>query len=229
MALSTYDDLKAAVADWLKKTDIGARIPDFINLAEITLNRGKRIPSMFQLFTGDVSPSVKTVLLPARTRQVIYARANDSAHTILLYRSVAQLELDFPSHLSRSPMAYTLIGTPLSEFSEEFTEEFTGENEVLTMLVGPSPDGDYTIDGIVRRSFQLLSDENPSNYWLVHASDLLLYGALLAATPYLKDDARLATWASLYKEQEVAFDNSIKLLDNPENLAGALPATTMVV
>jgi hypothetical protein len=33
---------------------------------------------------------------------------------------------------------------------------------------------------------------------LTAAPDVYLYGALLQAAPYLKDDARISTWATLY-------------------------------
>ena len=43
-----------------------------------------------------------------------------------------------------------------------------------------------------------MSDCNPSNLFLATCPDLLLYGALAEAEPYLMNDERLATWASLY-------------------------------
>ena len=39
MALSNYSELQSAVADWLERGDLTARIPDFIRLAEVQLNR----------------------------------------------------------------------------------------------------------------------------------------------------------------------------------------------
>ena len=39
MGLATYDDLKAAVADWLDREDLAGRTGDFITLAEARLNR----------------------------------------------------------------------------------------------------------------------------------------------------------------------------------------------
>jgi len=34
MALTTYTELKASIADWLNRSDLTAAIPDFISLAE---------------------------------------------------------------------------------------------------------------------------------------------------------------------------------------------------
>ena len=38
MALATYSDLKASVADFLNRTDLTSTIPDFIALAEADIN-----------------------------------------------------------------------------------------------------------------------------------------------------------------------------------------------
>ena len=43
-----------------------------------------------------------------------------------------------------------------------------------------------------------LSDANTSNEFMAVCPDALLYGALIEAEPYLMNDERLATWASLY-------------------------------
>jgi len=43
-----------------------------------------------------------------------------------------------------------------------------------------------------------LSDSNADNWLLRDAPDVYLYGALIQSAPYLNDDARAETWASLY-------------------------------
>jgi len=45
---------------------------------------------------------------------------------------------------------------------------------------------------------EYLSDTNSSNLWLADTPDLLLYAALGEAEPYLMNDERLNTWASMY-------------------------------
>ena len=46
MSIANYGELKTAVADWTKRRDITARIPDFINLAHIKLVE----------YTGELTP-----------------------------------------------------------------------------------------------------------------------------------------------------------------------------
>jgi hypothetical protein len=38
-----------------------------------------------------------------------------------------------------------------------------------------------------------------TNWLLTSSPDIYLYGALLQAAPYLQDDARIQTWATLYE------------------------------
>ena len=49
MALTTYTELKASLADWLNRTDLTAAIPDFITLAESQMERQLRLRQMMSL------------------------------------------------------------------------------------------------------------------------------------------------------------------------------------
>jgi hypothetical protein len=44
----------------------------------------------------------------------------------------------------------------------------------------------------------LLSNSNQVNIFINHYADALLYASLAEAEPYLMNDARIQTWASLY-------------------------------
>lgn len=69
-----------------------------------------------------------------------------------------------------------------------------------SFIFGPYP-GDYTITGLYyKRLTSLNSTSNTTNWFTTNAPELLLYGALLEATPFLQDDARLATWGLFYKD-----------------------------
>ena len=46
MAINTYGTLQTAVANWLDRDDLSARIPEFISLAEAIFNRTLRIRAM---------------------------------------------------------------------------------------------------------------------------------------------------------------------------------------
>jgi len=76
--------------------------------------------------------------------------------------------------------------------------------------VGGEP-GSYTIDGKTLRVFPTgtvtlrvksgfcgLSSSVPSNWILKHHPDAYLYGALMQAAPFLRDDERIGVWGSLF-------------------------------
>jgi len=56
MAISTFAELKTAAANWLDRSDLTDRIPEFIALAEARFNRILRIRDM-----ETVSTSISTV------------------------------------------------------------------------------------------------------------------------------------------------------------------------
>jgi hypothetical protein len=55
MALANYTDLLAAVANWLERGDLTARIPEFITLAEAEFNRRLRTSEMERTATATLT------------------------------------------------------------------------------------------------------------------------------------------------------------------------------
>jgi len=45
MSIATYSELQTAVADWMHRTDLTAKIPDFITLAESRINAPSSLTS----------------------------------------------------------------------------------------------------------------------------------------------------------------------------------------
>jgi hypothetical protein len=64
--------------------------------------------------------------------------------------------------------------------------------------LSPVPDSNYTIELLYYAAPVFMSDTVPSNAFMAICPDLLLYGALGEAEPYIMNDSRLQTWATLY-------------------------------
>lgn len=64
MSLDTYGELKTAVADWLKRSDLTSNIPTFVGLAEANIRRDVRVRAMEQEATGTLT--AVTLALPTR-------------------------------------------------------------------------------------------------------------------------------------------------------------------
>jgi hypothetical protein len=72
----------------------------------------------------------------------------------------------------------------------------------------PVPDSAYTIEIVYYAAPDFLATSNTSNTFLTTCPDLLLYGALGEAEPYLMNDARLQIWSAMYDRGLAALNTS---------------------
>jgi len=178
MALDTFAGLKATIADYLNRDDLTAVIPSFITLAEAKLNRKVRTRQMIK--RSDANIATAFFSYPSDWLQAKEFQLNTNPIVRLKFVTEAYGdELKANRYISvGKPAYYTITGSQL---------EFI-----------PSPDTTYEAELTYYAKIPALSDANTSNWLLLYAPDLYLYGALLEAAPYLKDDERLAIWGQLY-------------------------------
>lgn len=178
MALDTFAGLKATIADYLNRDDLTSIIPSFISLTEAKFNRKLRTRQMVKRANGDIETAFFSY--PADWLQTKEFQLNTTPVTRLEFVTEAYAnELRSSRYLSTGqPQYFSVVGTQI---------EFI-----------PTPDKTYTAELTYYAKIPALSDSNTSNWLLAYAPDLYLYGALLEASPYLKDDERLATWSTLY-------------------------------
>jgi hypothetical protein len=105
-------------------------------------------------------------------------------------------------HIDGSPVSTVTYQSPSAFFRNARTAE-AGIPVFYTILASefqfaPIPDSNYTVRMLYYAAPPYLSDSNSSNMFLANCVDALLYSTLAEAEPYLMNDARLATWASLY-------------------------------
>lgn len=177
MALSTYSELKSSVADWLNRSDLTAAIPDFIALAEAQIERKLRTRQMIVRATATIDTEYGTV--PADFLEVKSLKLQTNPVTPLQFEtidSLDNLQAQYPS--SSKPRYFSIVGA-----------------QIRTV---PTPDSSYESELTYYAKLTKLSDSNTVNWLLTAAPDVYLYGALLQAAPYLKDDARITTWATMY-------------------------------
>jgi len=190
MALTTYTELKSSVADWLNRTDLTAVVPDFISLAEAQIERTLRTRQMIVRATASIDSEYSAV--PSDFLETKSIKLNTKPVTALQFESVDALD-------SLKSTTYIAAGKP------QYFGIVGGQIRVL-----PVPDSTYTAELIYYAKLTKLSDSVASNWLLSQAPDVYLYGALMQATPYLKDDARISVWAALYarglEELQVADD-----------------------
>jgi len=99
MAITTYPELQSAVADWLNRSDLTARIPDFITLAETRINRDLRTREQ-QVIPGD--------FLEFKSFRITDATGN--AFELMLATPEQISEALTESSVSSTPQFVTIIG-----------------------------------------------------------------------------------------------------------------------
>lgn len=180
MAISTYSELKSSIADWLNRADLTATIPNFIALAEAELNRRIRSPKM--VVRSDATFDTQYTALPSDYLQMKSLYLKTSPLTKLQFVSNEEMTL-------KKSRGYLVAGRP---------KYFTIVDSTIECL--PSPASSMTGEMIYYGKISGLSDSITSNWLLSSHPDIYLYGSLLQAAPYLRDDERVATWSSLFEK-----------------------------
>lgn len=178
MALTNYSDLKTEIANYLGRDDLTSQIPTFIQLAEKRLERDLRIRQMLKVVEATTTAGDSTVGMPEDFLAMKDIHIESDPIRTLKFQSTSNFYRNARPNDRGVPIDYTLLG---SEFK-----------------LAPTPDSAYTLRMVYYYQPDILSDSNTSNLFLANCPDLLLYGALAEAEPYLMNDERIATWASLY-------------------------------
>ncbi len=201
MALSTYTELKDAIADWLDRSDLTARIPDFIALAEARLNRELRIRPMEVRSILELIAGQKYFALPGGYLQMRNIQLNTNPTTPLEYVTPEMLDRLYGSDATSRPRAYSLIGDEIQ--------------------LSPIPDSTYTLEVAYYEKFTPLGDGTAgtvtTNWLSENAPDVILYGALIEAEPFVKNDERMPMWLNAYKESI----DKIQKADNKDRHSGS--------
>jgi hypothetical protein len=180
MAITTYAELKTAIAEWLNRDDLTSTIPDFITLAEESMALNMRHWRMENRATATLDSQYEA--LPARF--VAPIRLSLTGGNTYALEQVSQAQL-----LDRRSQASNTAGRP------QYYALTQGEIEVF-----PTPDADYTLELVYYEKAEALSDSNTTNWILDNYPSVYLYGSLMHTAPFLKDDPRLQVWASLYQQ-----------------------------
>jgi len=180
MAITTYAELQSSITDFLNRDDLDTVAPDFITLAEADLSRKIRHWRMEGRATAQIDTQYSAI--PADFLEVItFHITSGNLRPLELISQAEMLRRRYESLDTSGRPAYYAITA--------------GEIEVY-----PSPDGTYETELYYYKRIDALSDSNTSNWLLQYFPDAYLYGALVHSAPYLKDDARIQVWASLYAQ-----------------------------
>jgi len=178
MGITTYTELKSAIADFLNRDDLSSAVDTFIDLAEARMQREIRHYKMEE--TAQLSASSRYTSLPTDFLQPI------------------RIDLD-SNKASLEPASREFIQTRRYE-----NDDATGRPRFYAITDGqlelfPTPGEAMTVNLLYYEKITPLDDSNASNWLLTDAPDAYLYGSLVHTAPYLSDDQRTNTWAALYQ------------------------------
>ena len=179
MAITTYAELQTAAANWLDRTDLSSRIVEFIELAEANFNRLIRQPDMVAKDDSFALAS-RYKTLPTNTLEII--------RIVVDLTPVIVLEYMTPEEISERRIVMTATGKPY------YFTVIGGSTNQLEIL--PSPDSTYTASIVYYTRIAALTDSATPNWLLDSHPDIYLFGTLVEAEPYLKNDERMPMWTS---------------------------------
>jgi hypothetical protein len=135
----------------------------------------------------------------------------------------------------RDTVSMTLNGVPIFARAYEYcrnywpneaqtgTPQFYADYDFQHWLLAPTPDAASTLEILYYEQPALLGEELQTNWLTEYAPDLLLYAALLEATPFLKSDERMQTWQALYDRaaQAISGEDLKRIMDRSANRSEA--------
>ena len=175
MAISNYTELQTAVANWLDRDDLTARIPEFIALAEARFNRVLRLRSMETKQTASTAAAQRNYALPTNYIQMRNFQLNTSPLTTLSYVTPEIYDRLWGGSSGGTPKFYTILADEIS--------------------LGPIPGSVITMEMLFYKKFDNLSGSVATNWLITNAPDIYLYGTMLEAEPFIMNDERVQLWA----------------------------------
>jgi hypothetical protein len=181
----TYDSLVNDIETYLERTDQATieKIPQFIMLAEQVIAADLKILGNLTVAESSMIQGNATLDKPARWRKTVSMNVTvDGKRQPVLLRKYEYLREYWPDPSSTDvPMFYC-------------------DYDYTHWLVSPTPDADYNYEVLYYERLQPLDSANQSNWFTQYAPQALLYGSLLQAMPFLKNDERLPMWQAQYDQ-----------------------------
>jgi hypothetical protein len=174
-AVMTYDSLTTDITQYLERSDAAVvnQIPSFIMLAEFEIAEQIKTLGQQQVVESTMTIGEPVIPKPARWRKTVSMNVTVSGQIQpILLRKYEYLRQYAPSS--------TTTSTPL------YYSDYNYDN----WLVAPTPDQAYSFEVLYYERLAPLSSSNQTNWITQNAPNAMLYGTLLQAMPFLKNDQR---------------------------------------
>jgi hypothetical protein len=181
--LMTYNSLFDDISSYLERTDTATlnKIPTFIMLAEQTLASEIKFLGNLTVNESTMVSGDPIITKPARWRKTVSMRVsvNGERRPIFL-RTYEYLRQYWPDE------------------SQEDVPKYYADYDYSHWLIAPTPDEAYSFEVMYYEEVQPLDATNQVNWFTQYAPQAMLYGSLLQAMPFLKNDERMPLWRAEY-------------------------------
>jgi hypothetical protein len=171
----TYDSLVETTLQYLERSDAATReqIPTFITMCEFEIAQQIKTLGQMQVVESMMNAGNNVIAKPARWRKTVsFNVVNDEGRQPVFLRKYEYIK-------SYTPDSGT-EGLPL----------YYGDYDYEHWIVAPTPDQDYIFEVLFYERLSPLSSDNQTNWLTQNAPNAMLFGTLLQAMPFLKNDQR---------------------------------------
>lgn len=198
-AAMTYDNLTSNVLQYLERDDqaVVNQIPTFIMLAEFEIAEMMKSLGQQQVVQSTMQVNNAVIPKPARWRKTV--SMNITVNGVLQAVNLRKYE-----YLRNYAPDSTVTGVPL----------YYADYDYDNWLVAPTPDDSYDFEVLYYERLVPLSSTTQTNWITQNAPNAMLYGTLLQAMPFLKNDQRVI-FQQKYTEsvQALTLEDKLRIAD----------------
>ena len=172
----TYDSLTSTVLQYLERSDEATinAIPTFITLAEFEIAQEIKTLGQLQVAQATMLAGNPVLAKPARWRKTVSFNFTDATGTRkpVFLRKYEYLTNFWPDNNEMAP------------------HQFYADTDWEHWYLAPTPDQNYDFEVLYYERIAPLSSTNQTNWLTQNAPTAMLFGTLLQAMPFLKNDQR---------------------------------------
>jgi hypothetical protein len=183
-SVMTYDSLVENIQSYLERTDQATleKIPLFIMLAEQTIASEIKFLGNLNVVQSTMTTSNPIIQKPARWHKTVSM-------------NVTVLGEKKPVFLRK----YEYLREYWPDATNTDVPRYYCDYNYDNWLVAPTPSDDFAFEVLYYERLQPLDSTNQTNWFTIYAPQALLYGSLLQAMPFLKNDERMPMWKAEYQ------------------------------
>jgi len=184
-SVMTYSSLVENIQSYLERTDQATldKIPTFIMLAEQVMAADLKFLGNLTVATSNMVQGENVIDKPARWRKTVSMNVTvNGVRQPIFLRKYEYLREYWPDP------------------SQQDVPFFYCDYDYTHWMIAPTPDDDYAYEVLYYERVQPLDATNQSNWFTEYAPQALLYGSLLQAMPFLKNDERNPMWQAQYEQ-----------------------------